>query len=444
MKKRNQRDAVANRAAGQRRKKSRESPPASGKGVVGFWRKLGPGITTGAADDDPSGITTYSIAGAQFGTALLWTALLTWPLMMAVQAMCARIGMVTGRGLMGTLKKKIPRPVLIVVAIALFGANTINVGADLAGMSDAATILTGFNSRLWVVLFGLVIAITTIRLRYVVLARALKWLAFVLFAYVVDAIVVGFDWRAVLHDTFIPSLPHGSEMWGMVVAILGTTISPYLFFWQAAQEVEEEKARGRRREADRVGATLGEIRARKADVALGTLFSNVVMYFIILATAVTLHRHGITHPQSSREVASALAPLAGRFAALLYTIGIVGTGALAIPTLAGSAAYAFAEIFGWREGMDERYPQARAFYSTFVVSIALGIGLVFLNVNPVRALYLTAVLNGLLAPFLLICILLVATDVKLMAGQPSSRLGRSMVTFTTVAMFGAAIGMFLF
>ncbi len=364
--------------------------------------------------------------------------------MMSVQAMCARIGMVTGRGLMGTLTKKIPRQFLIVIAVALFGANTINVGADLAGMSDAATILTGFNSRLWVIGFGVLIAYMTIRLRYVALANVLKWLVFVLFAYVVDAIIVGFDWRAVLRDTLIPSLPHGSAMWGMLVAILGTTISPYLFFWQAAQEVEEEKARGRRREADRIGATTVEIRTRKADVALGTFFSNIVMYFIILATAVTLHHHGITHPQTSREVASALTPLAGRFASLLYTIGIVGTGLLAIPTLSGSAAYAFAEIFGWREGMDERYPQARAFYSAFAASIALGVGIVFLNVNPVRALYLSAVLNGLLAPFLLICILIVASDAKLMAGQPSSRLGRTTVTITTLVMFGAAIGMFVF
>jgi len=289
-----------------------------------------------------------------------------------------------------------------------------------------------------------VIAVMTIELRYVALARVLKWLAFVLFAYVVDAIIVGPDWRSVVHDTLIPSLPHGSEMWGMLVAILGTTISPYLFVWQAAQEVEEEKARGRRRVADRVGATPTEIRTRKADVAVGTFFSNVVMYFIILATAVTLHRHGITHPQSSREVASALTPIAGRFAGLLYTIGIVGTGALAIPTLAGSAAYAFAEIFGWREGMDEPYQRARAFYSAFAVSVALGVALVFLNVNPVRALYLTAVLNGLLAPFLLVCILFVSTDAKLMAGQPSSRLGRTMVTVTTIVMVGAAIGMFAF
>lgn len=409
-----------------------------------IWKALGPGITTGAADDDPGGIATYSLAGAQFGTGFLWTPVLTWPLMTAVQTMCARIAMVTGRGLMEALRKKLPRPVLLFVAIALFAANTINVGADLSGMSDAAAILTSVHSRLWVVGFGAVIAFATIELRYVMLARILKWLTLVLFAYVADAFIVGVDWRSVLRDTLRPSLPHGGDMWAMLVAILGTTISPYLFFWQASQEVEEEKAKGRRSVAARRGATSEEIHERKVDVAIGTFFSHVVTYFIILATAMTLHRHGMTHPSTSRDVAEALTPLAGKFAALLYTVGIVGTGALAIPTLAGSAAYAVAEIFGWREGMDERPRRARAFYSAFAVSIALGMTLVFLNVNPIRALYLSAVLNGLLAPLLLVCILIVASDRKLMAGQPSSTLGRVTVTIATLVMIGAAAGMVLF
>src|SRR5689334_13938625 len=214
---------VVERARAPRRSKSRHEEEESQSGLRRLWSKMGPGITTGAADDDPSGIATYSIAGAQFGTALLWTALLTWPLMASVQSMCARIGMVTGRGLMGTLKQKIPRPILVIVAFALFAANTINVGADLGGMSDAATILTGFGSRVWVFVFGVIIAFATIRLRYASIARILKWLAFVLFAYVVDAFVVGMDWRVVLHDTVIPAIPRGREMWATFVAILGTT-----------------------------------------------------------------------------------------------------------------------------------------------------------------------------------------------------------------------------
>ncbi|MEO7083700.1 MAG: divalent metal cation transporter [Gemmatimonadaceae bacterium] len=311
---------------------------------------LGPGVVTGAADDDPSGIATYSITGAQFGTSFLWAALLTWPLMAAVQSMCARIGMVTGRGLGSALGTKFPRPALLLITFALFVANTINIGADLAGMADGAELITGVPTLVWVAVFGGVIAWVTIELRYVVIASALKWLALVLFVYVVVAIHLGPDWGSVLHDTVIPSIPQGKEGWQTLVAILGTTISPYLFFWQASQEVEEEKSIGRRRVVDRIGATDAEIRARDFDVATGTFFSNLVMFFIILATAMTLHKNGITHPSTSREVANALTPIAGRFATLLYTVGLIGTGALAIPTLGGSAAYAFAETFGCVRG----------------------------------------------------------------------------------------------
>jgi NRAMP (natural resistance-associated macrophage protein)-like metal ion transporter len=409
-----------------------------------FWRALGPGIITGAADDDPSGIATYSIAGAKFGTGLLWTALLTWPLMAAVQTMCARIGMVTGRGLMSALRKKFPRPLLLAACGALFIANTINIGADLSGMADAAELLTRVSSHIWVVLFGVLIAWATVRLRYIMIANVLKWLALVLFAYVITAFIVGPHWRLVAHDTFVPSMPRERSAWAMVVAIMGTTISPYLFFWQASEEVEEEKAMGRHSILARRGATRGEIKTRKWDVGLGTLFSNVAMYFIILTTALTLHRAGITNPQTSREVASALRPLAGNLATLLYTVGLLGVGALAIPTLSGSAAYAFAETFGWNQGIDERFGRARAFYTAVIIAMLLGVAMDFANVNPVNALYWTAILNGLLAPFLLLGILITASDRVLMQGQPSSRLGRFVVALTTLVMFGAAFAMFAF
>lgn len=422
----------------------RRSPPDRAHGHARrVWESLGPGIVSGAADDDPSGIATYSIAGAQFGTSFLWTALVTWPLMAAVQSMSARIGMVTGGGLGSALRTKFPRPVLLAVTFALFVANTINVGADLAGMADAAELLTGIPTLLCVAVFGIAIAWATITLRYAAIARILKWLALVLFAYVVVAIHLGPDWRVVLHDTIVPSIPSGKDGWQTLVAILGTTISPYLFFWQASQEVEEEKAIGRRRTVDRIGASDEEIRGRRFDVATGTFFSNLVMYFIILATAMTLHRHGMMHPSTSREVADALTPLAGRLAALLYTIGLIGTGALAIPTLAGSAAYAFAETFGWRQGMDERFRRARAFYGVFALSILIGVCLPFLHVNPVRALFWSAVANGFLAPPVLLGVLLVASDAKLMAGQPSGTLGRTVVGITTLLMAGAAVGMFV-
>jgi NRAMP (natural resistance-associated macrophage protein)-like metal ion transporter len=427
--------------AEQRRTTAREAPRPVG--VRAFWKSLGPGIVTGAADDDPSGIATYSVAGAQYGTALLWTALFTWPLMIAVQTMCARIGMVTGQGIAGALRHKFPRSVLLVAAIALFIANTINVGADLSGMADAAELLTGVNSHIWVVVLGVGIAVATVRLRYAVLAAGLKWLALTLVAYVITALYVGPTWSVVAHDTFVPTMPHVGGAWATLVAILGTTISPYLFFWQASQEVEEEKAIGRRRVADRVGAAPHEIRTREIDIGVGTFFSNAAMFFIILATALTLHRAGMTKLETSRQVAEALRPLAGRFAALLYTIGLLGTGALAIPTLAGSGAYAFAEIFRWRQGMDEPYTRAPGFYAAFVCSVAIGIGLDFTNVNAVSALYWTAVINGVLAPFLLVGILIAASDATLMHGQPSSRPARLVVALTALVMFAAAIGMFI-
>jgi len=408
-----------------------------------LWSSLGPGVITGAADDDPSGIATYSVAGAQLGTGLLWTSVITWPLMAAVQSMCARIGMVTGQGLASTFRKKFPRSVITMIAAALMLANSINIGADLVGMGDAMQLLTQVNSRLWAIGFGLFIAWATIRLRYITLVNALKWLTLVLFAYVLTAIRLHPDWDSVAQATLTPSLPRGRAAWATLVAILGTTISPYLFFWQASQEVEEEKSMGRQSPAERQGATPTEILTRKIDVGVGTFFSNVVMFFIMLTTALTLHVHGITAPATSKDVALALRPLAGRFAALLYTIGLVGTGLLAIPTLAGSAAYALAETFHWREGIDERFPRARRFYVVLALSILAGIGIDFANVNAVKALYWSAVINGLLAPFLLLGILIVASDQRIMRGQPSSRLGRVTVGLATAAMFFAAVAMFV-
>ncbi|HEX9149864.1 MAG TPA: Nramp family divalent metal transporter [Thermoanaerobaculia bacterium] len=409
-----------------------------------FFSVLGPGVITGAADDDPSGIATYSIAGAQFGTSLLWTAVLTWPLMAAVQMMCARIGMVTGHGLAGALRRKFPRPLLVAAASALLVANTINIAADLAGMADAAEMLTGANSHLFVVLFGVGIAVAIIRFRYHQIATILKWLALVLLAYVVTAVHVGPDWSSVLRTAFLPSWPRERAQWATLVAILGTTISPYLFFWQASQEVEEEKAMGRRMLIRREGATSQEIATRKLDVGVGTFFSNLVMFFVILTTALTLHRHGLTKLETSKEVAQALRPLAGRFAEVLYTAGIVGVGLLAIPTLAGSAAYAFAEVFGWKQGLDRKWRNARYFYRVVAFSTAVGIALDFAEINPVRALYWTAIVNGFLAPFLLVGILLAATDSRLMRGQPSSRVGRVVVAVAAALMFGAAAGVLIF
>jgi NRAMP (natural resistance-associated macrophage protein)-like metal ion transporter len=408
-----------------------------------FFSVLGPGLITGAADDDPSGVATYTIAGAQLGTSLLWTAFITWPLMACVQFMCARIGMVTGRGLGGALRQKIPRWMLIIAAIALFGANSINVGSDLSGMADAAEMLTGLNSHWFVVIFGVGIAYWTVRCRYYQIATILKWLALCLFAYVITAFVVRPHWGAIIHDTFVPTWPKDHATWQNLVAILGTTISPYLFFWQSSQEVEHEKAMGRRMLVQRQGASSREIVDRKLDVGTGTFFSNFVMYFIILTAAITLHAHGVTNIDTSKQAAEALRPLAGPLAYFLYTAGLIGVGLLAIPTLTGSAAYAFAETFKWKEGLDQRFAGARPFYTVLIVSTLVGISMDFLKINPVKALFWTAVINGVLAPFLLVGILYVACDRKLMRGQPSSMFSRVVVTITTLAMFAAAIAMFV-
>jgi NRAMP (natural resistance-associated macrophage protein)-like metal ion transporter len=409
-----------------------------------FFSSLGPGLITGAADDDPSGIATYSVAGAQLGTALLWTAFITWPLMGAVQMMCARIGMVTGKGLAGALREKFPQPVIAIAAIALLAANTINVGADLTGMADAANMLTGINSHIYVVLFGVGIAFATIRFRYQQIANILKWLALSLFSYVITAFIVHPRWTAIAHATFIPALPKGHDAWATLVAILGTTISPYLFFWQSSMEVEEEKAVGKRILIMRRGATKYEITNRKLDVGTGAFFSNVVMYFIILTTALTLHTHGITKIETSRQAAEALRPFAGSFAATLFTIGVLGVGLLSIPTLTGSAAYAFAETFRWKQGLDANFKTARSFYTVIILSTVIGIALDVVHVNPLKALFWTAVINGLLAPFLLAGILVIACDRKIMRNQQSSYLGRVVVVLAMLLMFGAAIGMFVF
>ncbi len=414
------------------------------RGIRRYLAALGPGLITGAADDDPSGIATYSIAGAQLGTSLLWTAFLTWPLMAAVQMMCARIGMVSGYGLARALRRKFPRPVVACAALALLAANTVNIGADLAGMADAGEMLTGINSHIFVIVFGVGISAATVWLSYSQIANTLKWLALFLFAYIATAFILRPAWLPILYDSVHPTMLHGATAWSTLVAILGTTISPYLFFWQASQEVEEEKHMGRRMTVERLGASEKEILDRKIDVGVGTFFSNAVMFFIIVTTALTLHRHGITNIETSRQAAEALRPLAGPGCFLLFTAGLLGTGLLAIPTLSGSAAYALSETFGWHQGLDEKIDKARAFYAVVLLSTAIAIAIDFAGVNAVSSLYWSAVINGLLAPFLLVGVLLVASDSEIMQGQPASRLSLSVVGVTTLFMFAAGIGMFVF
>jgi NRAMP (natural resistance-associated macrophage protein)-like metal ion transporter len=409
-----------------------------------FFTALGPGLITGAADDDPSSIGTYSVVGAQFGTSVLWTAFVTWPLIAAIQMMCARIGLVTGKGLARALGKKFPRPIVAAACLGLLVANTITVGADLSAMADAAEMLTGLNSHFYVVFFGVIIALGTVLLRYRRIANLLKWFALSLLTYMLTTFVVHPNWNTVLRETLLPTRPTGHEAWVGLVAILGATISPYLFFWQASQELEEKRDLGRVAHSDGPEAKAKRLRTRRLDVAFGTLFSNLAMYFIILTTALTLHGNGVTNIETSRDAAAALMPLAGPFAATLFTAGIVGVGLVAIPALITSAAYAIAETFRWNHGLSEKFKAARPFYGVIILSSVIGIALDFADVSPMKALYWAAIVSGVLAPFLLIGILIVASDRKIMRQQPSCLLSRLTVAVTALAMLGAAVGMFVF
>jgi NRAMP (natural resistance-associated macrophage protein)-like metal ion transporter len=407
------------------------------------WTQLlGPGLITGAADDDPSGIGTYSIAGAQAGFGLIWMAWVTWPLMAAVQMMCARVGMVSNEGLARVLCRKFPRWLVLLAALALLVANMLNIAADLSAMADAAGELSGWGGHLWVVFFALVITGTTVRFRYRKIAVVLKWLALSLGAYVAAAFFIHPHWGLLLRHAFLPAPIHGRAGWTTAVAILGTTISPYLFFWQTAQEVEERQANARRRKVADASPS-GRLRNRRIDVAVGTFASNLVMFFVILTCAETLHRAGITEIAGTKDAAAALKPLAGNAATLLYTLGIVGTGLLAIPTMAGSAAYALSDVFQWKSSLDARIGGARAFYAVLIGTMLCAAGVDFVRFNPIKALYWSAVVNGLLAPVLLGGLLVVAADRKLMKNQRSSALSFGLVAAATLAMLGAAIGMWV-
>ena len=321
-----------------------------------FFRDLGPGLITGAADDDPSGISTYSVAGAAYGYAGLWTALFSFPLMAAVQLMCARLGMVTGRGLASVIRVRYPPWVLWPACLLVVVANVFNIGADLGGMADAMQMVTGIRFYYWTPFFTLLIVGLLFWTSYRTIAKIFKWLTLVLFAYVITAFLARPDWPAVLRYTFIPRIEWSRSYLAVLVGILGTTISPYLFFWQAAQEVEEDRAHGKATLAQRRGASDEELGAARTDVLTGMFFSNLVMYFIILTTATTLHAHGMTSITTAKEAAEALRPLAGQGAYWLFTLGIIGTGMLAVPVLAGSCAYAVAEGANWRRASLESKP----------------------------------------------------------------------------------------
>jgi NRAMP (natural resistance-associated macrophage protein)-like metal ion transporter len=421
------------------------SHPSKGKKRRGraqfqrFFGRLGPGLITGAADDDPSGISTYSVTGAAFGYAPLWTALFSFPLMTAVQMMCARLGMVTGEGLAGVIRRRYPKWVLWAACALLLIANTVNIGADLGGMGKVSEMVTGIQSYYWTAFYALLIGSFLVWWSYYTIARIFKWLTLALFAYVLAALLAKPDWPAVLRSTFIPHIEWSATYWATLVGIFGTTISPYLFFWQASQEVEEERKHGHLTVEARKGATDKELRKSRTDVVTGMFFSNLIMYFIILTTAATLHAHGKTTISTAQDAAEALRPLAGSGAYWLFSLGLIGAGMLGVPVLAGSSAYAVAEGAVWRGSLADHAAQAREFYGVIGVGLALGLALDYAGFNAVSMLFWSAVLNGVLAPPLIVIVLLLTSNPEVMGSRANPR-WLSVLGWITVAVMTLASG----
>jgi NRAMP (natural resistance-associated macrophage protein)-like metal ion transporter len=417
---------------------TRESNP-----VKRFLKILGPGLITGASDDDPSGIGTYATAGAQLGYAPLWTAWVTFPLMASVQFICAKIGLVSGRGIAGVLGQHYPRTLLYAVVLGLTAANTINAGADVLAIAAGVNLLIPVPITAMIVPIAIGICVLQVWASYRLIAKTFKWLTLGLFAYMASAFFARPNWGDVLRGTFVPTFRFDSTFLATLVAILGTTISPYLFFWQASQEVEEEIARGRKRLWQRKGAKDCELKYAWWDVNVGMFCSNLVMYFIILATAATLYRAGKTDINSAAEAAEALRPLAGNAASVLMALGLVGTGLLAVPILTGSAAYAVCETFGWKCSLDAKPGRAKEFYLVLGLSTLGGVLIDYVGINPMDALFWTAVINGFLSPPLLVVIMLIANNERVMGKRVNGRWENVLGWTTTVVMFAAAVAFVL-
>lgn len=402
------------RAIKQRPRRKTANVPAR---VEEFFADLGPGLVTGAADDDPSGISTYSVTGAAFGYAPLWIALCSFPLMVSVQLMCARLGMVTGKGLAGVVRARYPRSVLWGACALLIVANVVNIGADLGGMAEATELVTGFNHRVLIPVYGVLIVLLLFFSSYRQIARIFKWLTLVLFAYVGAGILAHPAWGTALRATFIPHVEWSARYFSVLVGVLGTTISPYLFFWQASVEVEEDRAIGRRTLRQRQGATGAELRRSFVDVVIGMFFSNFIMYFIILTTAATLHANGQTQISTAREAAEALRPLAG------------------------SCAYAIAEAFAWRGSLEDKPTSARRFYAVVTIAMVVGLVLDVVGFNAVAMLFWSAVVNGVLAPPLIMLVLVLTSDREVMGERANPFLLRWVGWATAATMSAAAVAM---
>ena len=396
-----------------------------------FWKILGPGLVTGASDDDPSGIATYSQAGAAYGLTTLWTALITFPLMASIQEMCARIGLVTSQGLAGTLKTNYSKPVLYLMLLFSFPAIVMNIGADIAGMGAVGNLLfPSIKATYFSLGFTIMLLVLIIYLPYKKIASVLKYLCLVLLVYLIVPFLYKQDWVAVLKATFIPSIKFDKDFISILVAILGTTISPYLFFWQATMEVEDKKEKN-------LMVNKRIISEMRKDVDFGMLFSNLVMFFIILTTGSVLFKGGIHQIDTVEQAAQALKPLAGNAAYLLFAVGVIGTGLLAIPVLSGSLSYIVTESFGWKEGLDKKFPKAKAFYLIIGISLILGLTLNYIGLSPVKALIYSAILYGLTAPVLIAIILHISNNKKIMGKNTNGKIS-NILGFTALALMTVA------
>jgi NRAMP (natural resistance-associated macrophage protein)-like metal ion transporter len=401
---------------------------------------MGPGLVAGASDDDPAGIATYTVAGASLGYATLWTAVLTLPLMAAIQLVCARIGLVCGAGLTAAMRGQYPRALIVAFCIMLTGANVFNIAADLRAMGDAAEMMIRLPSPIGLAGFGIVAVVFTIYSSYATFAKYVKWSTLTLLSYVVAAFLAHPPWMLVLKATVAPPLDWSKQHFTTVLAIFGTTISPYLFFWQASSEVESEKALGRRTRTSRRGATDAELADARDDVVAGMTLSNLVAYFIIVTAGSTLFRAGRYDVETTRQAAEALRPLAGNAAYALFAVGLIGSGLLAIPVLAGSASFAIAELLGWRAGLNETFRRARRFYLVFGAAVAIGIAIDVLRMSPIRMLFVSAIVNGLAAPPMLVVIMLLANNRHVMGTRVNPPMLNALGWMATVLMWIVAVG----
>jgi len=407
-----------------------------------FLKTLGPGVITGASDDDPSGIGTYSMVGARYGLALTWLALYLLPMMTAVQETCARIGIVTERGLAGSINKRFGKKVIVILVILLVIANTINIGADIGAMVASFQLLVPINFALGAVVLTSIILFLEVKVSYHRYAKVLKWLTLSLFSYILVAIIVQPNWTEVLRGLVVPKIQFNKEYIAAMVAVMGTTISPYLFFWQTSEEIEEERDRKILADHHKI-AIKHEISDMRKDTLIGMSYANIVFLFIVITTAFVLFNNGIHNIESAEQAAAALEPLAGKWASLLFTVGIFGVGLLAVPVLAGSSAYAVSELFKWKEGLYKKYSHAKGFYGVIIASLLVGLAMNFIGINPIKALYFAAIVNGIIAPVLLYFIFKLGRDKKTMGDFVNPKWVNVFGGLTVILMGGAVVVLLL-